>query len=220
LSGCSVREGRIATAPSLAASTERLELTQMGGGPSGSFRLGASSGSFTRSAERLGIFPPLLVRHRGGGAFRLQASSISPDLAGRCSFRQGVVTAGPIIVNSERLVFHCDFARAGRPIDASLVLFDPAPAHGTLHGRNERAGTLLFEGRELAVRSIHRDALGGLPSPTPLGYSFSLDGHEVGAVDLNGLNKTLFVPRAGPDREAVIAASIALSTFWDPALLD
>jgi hypothetical protein len=69
------------------------------------------------------------------------------------------------------------------------------------------------------VHSIHRDGGGGLPSPNALGYSFSVDGREIGAVDLNGLNKTLYVPSTGPDREAVIAASVALSTFWDPAIV-
>lgn len=78
---------------------------------------------------------------------------------------------------------------------------------------------LVYEGREIAVRSIHRDIAGGLPTSTALGYSFSANGREIGAVDLNGLNKTLYVPRSGPDREAVIVASVALSTFWDPAIV-
>jgi hypothetical protein len=129
------------------------------------------------------------------------------------------VNAGPISVTSGRLVFHCDFARGGRPIDANFVISDPSSAWGTVHGRDERTGMLVYEGRKIAVHSIHRDVAGGLPTPTALGYSFSADGREIGAVDLNGLNKTLYVPRNGPDREAVIAASVALSTFWDPAIV-
>jgi hypothetical protein len=35
-------------------------------------------------------------------------------------------------------------------------------------------------------------------------------------VDLNGGTKTIFAPRAGPEREAVLAASLALSILWDP----
>lgn len=220
LAGCSVREGRIAISPALATSSERMELTHMGGGQEGQLRLGDMSGRFTRGVERLGIFPKLLAFSRGGGGFRITSSGGVVDLAGRCSYREKVVTAGPIMVTPERLTFSCDFARAGTPIDAWLIITDPKKAYGTLHGRAERTGTLFFEGREYEVRSIHEDEQGGLKSPTPLGYEFSFDGRQVGAVDLNGLNKTLFVPRSAADREAVIAASLALSTFWDPAALD
>lgn len=217
LSACSVREAHIQTTPALLSSTDQLELRGMGGGQRGEFRLGTAAGTFTRSAERLGIFDPLLVRHRGGGQFRLQALAGVPELAGRCSYREGIVQAGPVSVTPDRMVFHCDFARDGRASGASLVLADPKGAWGTLHGQNERTGLLEYDGRQIVVRSLHRDAGGGLPTPNALGYSFSVEGREIGAVDLNGLNKTLYVPRSGPDREAVVAASVALSTFWDPA---
>lgn len=219
LAGCSVHAARIAVAPELASSAERIELTGMGAGRGGDFRLGQATGTFTRSADRLGIFDPLLVKHRGGGSFRLRERPEGPELAGRCTYREAVVNAGPVSVTPGRLVFQCDFARDGRPIDASLVIADPKPTLGTLHGRDERTGKLVYQGQEIAVRSIHRDAAGGLPIPTALGYSFSVGGREIGAVDLNGLNKSLFVPRDGAEREAVIMGSVALSTFWDPALV-
>ena len=218
LPGCSIRSAKIAVTPELAASAERIELTGMGAGRSGNFQLGQSTGTFTRSADRLGIFDPLLVKHRGGGAFRLQEFPSGSDLSGRCSYREAVVNTGPVSITPGRFVFHCDFARDGHPIDASLVIADPKPAMGALHGRDERTGTLVYQGRVVAVRSIHRDIAGGLPNATALGYSFSVDGKEIGAVDLNGLNKTLFVPQSGMEREAVILGSVALSTFWDPAL--
>ena len=191
----------------------------MGAGRSGDFQLGQATGTFTRSADRFGIFDPLVVKHRGGGAFRLRELAGGPELAGRCSYREGVVNAGPFSVTPGRLVFHCDFARDGRPIDASLVIADPKSAFGTLNGRDERTGTLMYQGQVIALRSIHRDAGGGLPIAAPLGYSFSVDGREIGAVDLNGLDKQLFVPRSGAEREAVIMGSVALSTFWDPAVV-
>ncbi len=56
-----------------------------------------------------------------------------------------------------------------------------------------------------------------VPAGTPLGYAFHLDGRQIGAVDLNGTDKTIYAPRAGPEREAVLAAGLALSIFWDPA---
>jgi hypothetical protein len=111
------------------------------------------------------------------------------------------------------------FHRNGRPMAAELVLADPKPALGTLHGRAERFGRLYIEGREIAIRSIHRDERGGLATPTALGYMFEAGGREVGAIDMNGPDKTLYVPRDPQLREAVIAAGLALSIFWDPAVL-
>jgi len=58
---------------------------------------------------------------------------------------------------------------------------------------------------------------GSLPNGTPLGYSFDVAGRQVGAVDLNGRNKTIYAPRQpGPERDAVLMAALALSVFWDP----
>lgn len=216
LSACAIREARIPVSAPLAESTERLELRGMGYGESGDFALAEAHGTFSRRAERSSIFGPLLVAHRGGGTFALDAAATWPELAGRCTYREGRVTLGPISVTPRRLALACEFARDGRPIDAGLVIEDPQPAHGTLHGRSEREGEIYYEGSRISVRSIHRDAGGGLPNPAPLGYVFSLDGEEIGAVDINGGNKTIFAPR-GPEREAVIAGAMALSVLWDPA---
>jgi hypothetical protein len=217
LSACSVREGRIAVPPAFGATTERLELRGMGGGRSGDFRLAGVPGSFSRSADRLGIFDPLLVRNSGGGSFTLAASPLGPQLSGRCRYREREINAGPISVTPGRLGYHCLFRSQGRPLAAELVLIDPKSALGTVHGQSRRVGYLAIEGREIGIRSIHRDARGGLPPPTPLGYIFDADGLEVGAIDVNGTNKTLHVPRDPQFREAVIAAGLALSIFWDPA---
>jgi hypothetical protein len=219
LSACSIREGRIAMPAEFAAPTAQLELRGMGGGRSGDFRLAGVPGSFTRSAERQGILDPLLVNHRGGGSFTLTGSPLAPQLSGRCSYREREVNVGPISVTPNRLTYHCMFHRHGRPMAAELVLEDPKPALGTLHGRAERIGHLYIEGREIGIRSIHRDERGGLAAPTPLGYMFEAGGREVGAIDVNGLNKTLHVPRDPELREAVIAAGLALSIFWDPAVV-
>ncbi len=217
LSGCSVREGRIAMPSELAASTERLELRGMGAGTRGDFELEGARGTFTRSAERLGIFDPLLVDHRGGGSFQLDRTTGNAALAGRCSYREGIINVGPVTVTPRQLAFHCEFAREGRLIEAGLVLEDPQSAFGTIHGRSERVGTLFYEGQQIEVRSIHHDEGGGLPSPTALGYVLTGESGEIGAVDLNGLNKTIFAPFAGEEREAVLAGALALSIFWDPA---
>ena len=217
--GACVREAEIAVPSDFAATTERLELRGMGGGTRGGFRLAGTPGTFTRSAERLGLFDPLLVRRSGGGAFSLAASELGPELSGRCRYREREVNAGPVSVTPGRLVYACRFSRGGEPLAAELVLEDPASAFGTLHGRAERVGRLHLDGREIGIRSLHRDRGGGLPAPTALGYMFDEDGRDVGAIDVNGGNKTLFLPRDPALREAVLAASLALAVFWDPAVV-
>jgi hypothetical protein len=216
LAGCSVQQARIGVPAHLATDLEMIEVTGMGGGTSGRFQLAGVTGRFTRGAERQAISDPLLVRHRGGGSFQLPASHLGPIVSGRCSYGEQQVNAGPITVTPSRLVYWCDLSRDGRP-DGRLVIRDPNAPLGSLSGRYEREGLFDYRGRQLVVRSIHRSQGRSLPLQTPLGYMFIADGREVGAVDLNGPNKTIMVPRAGEYREAVIAAGLALSIFWDPA---
>lgn len=220
LSACSIREGRIATPSEFRVATEQLELQGMGGGRHGRFRLGGAVGSFTRSAERQQTLGPLLVTNRGGGSFEMAASPLAPQLSGSCRYREREVNVGPLSLTPGRLSYHCMFRRHGRPIAAELVLQDPKSALGTLHGRADRIGHLYLEGSEIAIRSIHHDERGGLAAAAPLGYMFESQGREIGAVDLNGPDKTLFVPRDPNLREAVLAAALALSIFWDPAVLE
>jgi hypothetical protein len=216
LAGCSVQEARIAVPAHLAADPERIEVTGMGGGTGGRFQVAGVPGRFSRGAERLGIADPLLVRHRGGGSFQIPQSHLGPQMSGRCTYGEQQVNAGPIKVTPHRLVYWCDLSRDGRP-EGRLVLQDPNAPLGSLSGRSEREGPFDYRGRQLVVRSIHRSQGRSLPLQTPLGYMFIADGREVGAVDLNGPNKTIMAPRAGEHREAVIAAGLALSIFWDPA---
>lgn len=217
LSGCTVREARMALPSDFAVTTDRLELRGMGGGTSGRFQLAGVPGTFTRSAERLEAFRPKLVRNSGGGSFDLQSSPLGPQISGRCRYREGEVTAGPISVTPRRLAYYCRFERDGRPLAADLVLEDPKSALGTFHGRAERVGRLFIEGQEIGIRSVHRDQGGGLPAPNAIGYMFEAAGREVGAIDINGPGKTLYVPHDPQLREAVTAASLALAIFWDPA---
>ena len=217
LSGCSIREAQIAMPSELMAETDRIELRGMGGGTSGQFTLGEARGVFTRSAGRLGIFDPMVVRRSGGGTFEIEGVPGMGGIAGDCGYREGEVNLGPVSLRPRRLALRCAFGRDGAAIDATLVVTDPHGPLGRIDGRSAREGILRYDGEEISIRSIHRARGGGLPTPTPLGYMFSVAGRQIGAVDLNGTNKTIFAPQAGPRREAVIAGAIALSIVWDPA---
>ena len=215
LAGC-VEEARIAMPSGLAASSERVELTGMGGGERGRFRLGSSEGRFTRSSISAGYDGGPVVRNLGGGSFELAGPDVAGVLEGECRFDEAEIQAGSVSFPAERFAYRCRFRRDGRPIDAGLILEEVPARPGKLLSGRTRAGEVHMGGRVAEIRPIHDMAGGRLPTAMPLGYSLELDGRPLGAVDLNGPDKTIFAPRSGPERELVLAASLALSVLWDP----
>jgi hypothetical protein len=213
-SGC-VRDARIAMPADVQARTERIELTGMGFGERGDFHLGSAPGTFTRRSlqTRLDDF---YVQNIGGGSFDVAAAEGGARLSGRCGFHEEEFDTGVVVAPGMRLAYGCEFARDGAPIRGGLLLKEVPTSRSILAGRT-RAGELEIGDLTLQVRAIHDMEGGSVPTGTPLGYAFHLGGRQIGAVDLNGDNKTIFAPAApGPAREAVLLASLALSVFWDP----
>lgn len=217
LSTAACTPARMAVPDHLASSAEVLPLTGMGGGKHGRFQLAGVPGTFSRGADRLGVMDPLLVHHSGGARFQLAASNLAPEIAGRCSYREGQINAGAISITPKRLGYRCDLTDGNGRLAGMLTIRDSHGAFGNLSGKAEREGVIDYKGERLVVRSVHQAAGAILPLQTPIGYMFLADGRQVGAIDLNGTDRTILAPRAGPLREAVIAASLALSVFWDPA---
>ena len=211
LAGC-VKEARIALPSDVAPRTERVDLRGMGAGTKGRFDLGGSPGQFVRGAGRASGFG--LVHKAGGGRFSVAGPA--GELSGGCDFREEAVKLGDgVQVTARPFAYRCDFARDGRPIDAVLRL--DAARGGAAAFRYARTGTLSFEGQRIGISSIHHFEGGRMPTLTPLGYAFAAEGGPIGAIDLNGTDKILFVPRDPRQREAVLAASLALAILWDPA---
>lgn len=211
LSGC-VKEARIAMPSDVAPRTDRVELRGMGAGTRGDFDLGGAPGRFVRGAGRASGFG---LVHKGGGG-RFSVAGPAGELSGGCDFREDKVELSTSVqVTARPFAYRCDFERDGRPIDALLTL-DEARG-GAAAFRYARTGTLSFEGQRIGIKSIHHFEGGKLPTLTPLGYAFEVGGGQIGAIDLNGGDKILFVPRDPRQREAVLAASLALAILWDPA---
>jgi len=208
-----VRDAQIAVPATLAASTEQIVLAGMGGSDRGSFRLGASEGHFTRAADRYG--DDFATFNSGGGTFSVTGPETGA-ISAECAFDQSDAEIGIATLPVERFLYRCRFQEGGRPIDASLVLEEAPRSPRRLLSQVSRAGTLHFGGRIYGIRAIHEFQGGSLLSGTPLGYSFDTDGRAIGAVDLNGLDKTIYTPRGGAERQAVLIGSLALSILWDP----
>lgn len=215
--GCSVRVAQIPLPPAILATTEPLAVTGLGAGRGGTFALQGVEGRFSRGADRLGILDPLLVSRTGGVRFSHPGSPTLPELAGGCRYSQGNMTIGPVAVQHRRMTYQCEIVGGPGTSRTVLELRDPNSALGTLHGRHERTGFVVHAGVRLDLKSLHHDAGGGLPSPQPIGYRMTHEGREVGAIGFNGTGRTIHAPRAGPERDAVIAAGLALAILWDPA---
>lgn len=213
LMGCST--AKVAVASDLAASAEVLPLTGMGLGRSGDFNFAGGEGRFTRGADKLGLFGDFFVRNTGAGTFRFTGSGTT--LEGACRYRESEVNVSVVSVKKRPFAYECRLGRNGQ--QAGELVIEQGRGRAADFGREGRVGFVVLDGVRLDIQSIHRMAGGGLPTPHPLGYRFVDARREVGAVDLNGVNKTVFAPPAGRAREAVFAGSLALSVLWDPATL-
>lgn len=220
LAGCAVTEARMQLPHGLGPRTTQIELTGVGGGQAGSFRLGGSEGTFSRRADRLGVFDPLIVRRTGEVEFSVSGPEFTGRLSGECSYRQLTSSSGAITVTPQRLRHVCRFRRDGAPLAAEFELLDADGVLGSRDGREARRGRLMFEGRHLTFRSAHAVEGALLPLATPIGYTIEADGETVGAIELNGAVKTLRVPLEPALREPMLTASLALALVWDPAVLD
>jgi hypothetical protein len=214
LAGC-VREARIATPSGLVAASEQIEL-EMGNGERGRLRLGASEGRFTRQAIEESRDWGFETLRYGGGTFDVSGPEVGGGLAGTCGYDESERNLGSLAVADLRFAYRCRFARDGAPIEAGLILEEIPTRPGRLLSARTRTGEVHIDDMVVTIRAVHEMEGGGLPTGTPLGYAFDVDGRAIGAVDLNGSDKTIFAPRSGPERQAVLAASLALSILWDP----
>lgn len=213
LTGC-VREAQIAMPADLQASTERLEIAGMGYGERGDFTLGASHGQFTRLSLQTG--DGFVVDNVGRGRFEVAGPELGGRVSATCGFHERELDMGAVVATRDRLAYGCNFERDRVPLPGGLLLAEVPTSGSVLAGRT-RAGELQIGDLRIGIRAIHDMEGGRLPSGTPLGYAFDIGGRQIGAVDLNGGDKTIYAPRAaGPEREAVLMASLALSIFWDP----
>jgi len=215
LGGCTA--ARIEVPLALAATTQPVELTGMGFGQRGDFTLGTSSGTFRRhalSADDPHIFgADQVTSFFGNGSFRVQGADFDGKVEGECRYLEAEATAGPATVTTIPFRYRCNFYRNGQPLQASLILHAAPRAIGPLTAET-RIGWLEIGGRNFRIEPIHHSPQLAITTSEPLGYRFVVADSDVGAIDMNGERKTIYAPAHGPDREAVLIGSLALSVLW------
>ncbi|QPQ55256.1 hypothetical protein IC614_01155 [Allosphingosinicella flava] len=199
------------------AEMEQLDITGIGFGQRGSFRIfnpatgsDEAGGNYVRSAGRAELFD--FGGNVGRVEFTLNGDRIDGRLAAFCEYDEADTALSEAIeMTIKPFSYRCKMERDGFPIDAGLEI------HARGIGGNERRGEIVFEGERLELRSVHKMKGGGLPSGTPVGYVFMKDGREIGGVDTNGIRTNrIYLPRDPGLQEAAMMASLALAIVWDP----
>lgn len=206
---------------SLGAGTERIEIAGMNGWTHGRFTAGEYHGGYERGLDRLEVAN--LFRRTGGHAeFTLFGPGISDDIEGRCQVRERALTLEGVEFKPAPMAYRCDFYAQGRDIPARFELQESHRGLADVLTRDARRGEIGLAGEIVRFRSVHKVRGVALPVENPIGYVFERDGRAIGALQLNG-GPVLILPHdteVGP-RRAMMVASLALATIWDPsAVLD
>jgi hypothetical protein len=156
-------------------------------------------------------------KDRMKGEYQLEGPSLPTPVTASCAGGQSKLVIAWITWKREDLTYNCTFG-GGAPSDAALTV---ALGEGSFLQRlqmAQRAGEMRWNGATIRfeTRQVGSMPIGG---GAPLGYRFTKDGREIGAIDLNTImsGPAFYLPPRGPDRDAVMAAAMALYVFQDPA---
>lgn len=134
------------------------------------------------------------------------------DVAAECHTREVVIGRGGFFIDANlgrEPLLVCGYDRGGAR--SVLALSRTGRAEPSLRGELRGAGG----GAAYEVRSLHRHAGGGFPSPDPFGYEFVRDGRRVAAVETINRGRVWIDPNA-PDRDTLAATAASLLLFRDP----
>ncbi|MBA4805026.1 MAG: hypothetical protein H2038_10280 [Brevundimonas sp.] len=207
-----------AAAQDAAPVTERTERIGLEGrrGPSlfrPGFAIGEYVGSVASRASSTRL--PWQSRDMARAEFDVSGPTLG-EVRGDCGGGQAHRQILWITFDRETLSYECEYAGAA-PAGARLTL---ALSRGSLFARlqqPQRAGEMAWGD---AVYRVETRRVGGLPwgGGRVMGYVISRGGVDVGAVDLNGLRPTFYLPPAGSaDRDPVAVLAVSLFAFQDPA---
>jgi hypothetical protein len=218
LAGCAtVAPAEIALPASIGPDATVVPIVGINAGRSGQFSIGAYSGSYHRSHDRLALFDRLLVRNSGHVDFQLDGPDQPRRLAATCRFGAASSGIGVIEVDHSPLRFDCRFGGDAGTAESRLLLAETRDGLADALMRRSRQGELVWGGQRITVKSVHRLAGSSLQTGTPMGYSFAIGDRSIGAVSLAN-RRTIHVAAhaSEADRQAVLAGAVALALLWDP----
>lgn len=149
-------------------------------------------------------------------SFTVDAPSLGGVVTGSCAGGESRTGLGWITFKEDKLRYACSYEGAGVAPGSGFTL---ALSEGSFLKRlqqPQRAGELHW-GKSVIRAETKR--VGGLPwgGGRVMGYVFSKDGVEIGALDI-AMAPTFYLPPKGdPDRDAVAVLGLSLFLFQDPA---
>jgi hypothetical protein len=200
--------------------TERTEKIGLSGRKGESlFRPGFGVGEYTgvssgksKSVRAAGI----VSRDSMKADFTVTAPSLTQPVAGSCEGKEGMVHILGITFDRDDIYYDCTYQRGGGTESFKLVL-SKGSLGKRITGGAQRAADMTWGGK---VYRAETRRIGGFPVALTgvSGYAISQGGVDVGALDLNGIRPTFYLPLAGsPDRDAVAVMALTLFFFQDPA---
>ncbi|MGX7894113.1 VV20781 family protein [Tsuneonella sp. HG222] len=217
LSGCATPAMEVPAA--LAMGTERITFEHMSGWNRGRFVAGEYAGDYFRTLDRASL--GLVNVTEGRGRFTVAGPGISDTIEGDCGVSEAALAFDNIEIKPGKMAYRCDLTAAGRAFPARFEVQESRASLAENLNRNARVGEIALAGQVIRFRSVHKFETPTLPTRDPLGYVFEQDGQPIGALELNG--KPYLLLPAGTDldrRRAMMVASVALATFWDPGVID
>ncbi|MXO61204.1 hypothetical protein GRI89_16795 [Altererythrobacter salegens] len=199
------------------AGGERISFENMSVWNKGRFLAGSYSGGYERTLDRLSLFD-LFKQDSGRASFTIAGPGISSTIEGHCRVRERALTLDSLEFKPGKMAYRCDLEAEGQPIPARFEVQESRKGLAENLTRNARRGEIALAGDIVSFRSVHDVAGTVLPVENPIGYVFEQDGKAIGALQLNG--KPILTMPSGTEigqRRAMMVASVALATFWDPA---
>lgn len=179
------------------------------------FAVGEYVGGAKASASSVRV-PGFHTRDKAKVSFGVDAPSLGGAVTGSCAGGESRTGLGWITFKEDKLRYVCGYEGAGV---APGSAFNLALSEGSFLQRlqqPQRAGELTW-GKSVIRAQTKR--VGGLPwaGGRVMGYVFSKDGVEIGALDI-GIVPTFYLPPKGdPDRDAVAVLALSIFFFQDPA---
>ncbi|HWT52001.1 MAG TPA: hypothetical protein VN113_07455 [Caulobacter sp.] len=219
--GLALAAGLVLAAPVQAAApiTKTTEKVKLQGkkGPSllkPGFTLGEYEGWSSAKGSTTSL--PLFGKNKVSSEIHVSAPGLGP-LTVQCGGGESRLGLGWITFKHDPLQYVCAFEGEGAGADAAFALVRSKGSFLARMQQPQRAGELRFGGRTYHVET---QQVGDMPigSGSTIGYVFSRDGQDVGAIDLNGLGYNAYLPaKASGDRDAAAVMALILVYLRDMA---
>lgn len=176
-----------------------ISVTSPGIGRKGNVTVGDYSGTYERSAgsNSHGFVGMNRERNSATVDLALNNTKTGQTIGGNCDTKQKSVGGSMIRIETAAWSMSCDYSGSTGVLPIKLQMAENP--NYTMRAGNLREGTAEYNGQIYQISSIHQMA-NQRRSIGPIGYSFSINGRTIGAIEKTGTNK-LYIANGISDAE-------------------